>query len=118
MEPAESEAAWADVVLRWDDVAAHHAFLDRCRDLEGLADAGRRYKAALDARPDDVAARRGRDEVVRRAMALAFASLPRTKPPRSHSRGVRAVVVVAFVAVSVAAAVFVATSLASVGAAR
>src|SRR6266545_4077762 len=67
------EAAWAEVAARWDDEEAHREYLSRLCDLEALSEAGRRYKAALDVRPDDPVARRWRDEVVRRATAVARA---------------------------------------------
>ena len=82
MDAREVEAAWAELTARWADEAAHRAFLDRFGDLEDLAEVGRRYRVALDARPDDEVALRWRDEVVKRATALALAQLPRTRPPR------------------------------------
>jgi hypothetical protein len=104
MDEREVDAAWAEVTARWADEGAHRAFLDRFGDLEGLAEAGRRYKVALDARPGDEVAARGRDEVVKRATALALAQLPRTKPPRQLSPGVRRALLLALVAASVVAA--------------
>jgi hypothetical protein len=92
MEPADIETAWAEVEARWGVEEAHRAFLDRFSDLEGLAEAGRRYKLALDARPGDAVALRFRDEVVKRATALALAQLPRTRPLRQASPGVRRLV--------------------------
>lgn len=87
-DPAEEEeaAAWAAVLAAWDDEAAHRAYLGRPLDLDGLALAGRRYRAVLAERPDDALAVRGRDEVVKRAMAQGLASLPRTSPPRTVPR--------------------------------
>jgi len=76
------EAAWAEVEARWLEAEAHRAYLARSPGLEGLAEAGRRYKAALDAKPGDAVALRWRDEVLKRATALALAQLPRTRPPR------------------------------------
>src|SRR5512143_573550 len=96
------EAAWAEVAARWGDEEAHQEYLSRLRDLEGLADAGRRYKAALDARPDDPVARRWRDEVVRRATAVALAQIPRTKPPRQLPPGARRAIIAAALVVGVA----------------
>jgi hypothetical protein len=103
MDPREVEAAWAEVTARWDDEEAHRAFLGRFGELDGLAEAGRRYKAALDARPGDEVASRWRDEVVKRASALALAQLPRTKPPRSPSPGLRRALFLALVAASAVA---------------
>jgi hypothetical protein len=76
----EEAGAWAEVLAGWGDEARHRAYLERFRDLEGLAVAGRRYREALLARPGDAVAARQRDEVLRRALALGFASLPRTRP--------------------------------------
>ncbi|HSB19979.1 MAG TPA: hypothetical protein VLD85_08235 [Anaeromyxobacteraceae bacterium] len=87
------EAAWAEVTARWQEEEAHREYLSRLWDLEGLAEAGRRYKAVLDARPDDEVARRWRDEVVRRAAAMALAQIPRTRPPRPLPPGVRRAVI-------------------------
>jgi hypothetical protein len=81
---AETESdearAWAEVQGAWDDEARHRAYLDRRSSLEGLAEAGRRYREVLEERPDDPVARRGRDEVLRRATAAGLALLPREKP--------------------------------------
>jgi hypothetical protein len=96
------EAAWAEVEARWGDEAAHLEYLGRLWDLEGLAEAGRRYKAVLDARPDDPVARRWRDEVVRRAAAQALAQLPRTKPPREIPPGARRAILAAAVLLTAA----------------
>lgn len=81
--PAENHdeaRAWAELLGRWDDEGAHRAFLDRFRDLDGLARAGGLYRDVLAARPDDAVARRWRDEVVRRATVAGLASLPRSTP--------------------------------------
>lgn len=80
-DPRSDDEAWAEVVRRWADDDAHRDFLSRRPDLQGLAAAGRRYKAVLDLHPADAVAQRWRDEVLRRATTLAFAQLPRTSPP-------------------------------------
>ncbi len=76
-----ADAAWEEVRRRWSEDDAHRAFLGATPGMEGLADAGRRYREALDRAPGDPIALRWRDEVLRRATALAFAQLPRAKPP-------------------------------------
>ncbi len=89
-EPGDGEArAWAEVVAAWDDEARHRAYLARIPDLEGLATAGGRYRAALAERPGDALAARFRDEVVRRALALALASQPRAQEPARARRALR-----------------------------
>jgi hypothetical protein len=115
MEPAEVDAAWADVLARWGDEAAHRAFLDRFGDLEGLAEAGRRYRDALAAKPADAAALRWRDEVVKRATALALAQLPRTRPPRELPRWLRVAILAFLGAASVSAAGWLFLRLAQAG---
>jgi len=78
---SEAEArAWDEVVQGWGDEARHRAYLARQAGLEGLAVAGRRYREALELRPDDPVAQRWRDEVVKRATVAGLALLPRAKP--------------------------------------
>jgi len=89
MDASEVEAAWAEVTARWGDEAAHRAFLDRYPDLAGLTEAGRRYRAVLETRPNDPVAARWRDEIVKRATVVALSQLPRTKPPGQLSPGRR-----------------------------
>jgi hypothetical protein len=90
VDPAEAEArAWAEVQARWDDQAAHLAYLARFPDLDGLAAAGRRYRDALAARPGDAVALAMKAEVLKRATAVGLAMLPRTAPPRAASPGWR-----------------------------
>jgi len=80
--PEAAEAgAWADVEARWGEPAAHQAYLARFGDLEGLAVAGGRYRAALAARPGDTVALAMKAEVLKRATVLGLAMLPRTPPP-------------------------------------
>jgi hypothetical protein len=86
-------AAWAAVVAAWQDDEAHRAYLARPMDLDGLALAGRRYRAVLAERPGDAVAARYRDEVVKRAMVQGLASMPRTAPPRRVPRWVLVAVV-------------------------
>lgn len=109
------EAAWAEVQARWQDETAHREYLGRLWDLEGLAEAGRRYRAALQARPDDPVALRWRDEVVRRATALALAQLPRTRPPRQLPPGLRRALLAAAVMASAGMVAWVITRLSRVG---
>jgi hypothetical protein len=105
--PAESasaeDAAWAEVLLAWDDEARHRAYLDRFSDLEGLAMAGRRYREVLNARPGDSVAARFRDEVLKRAMVHGLVSLPRPAPEARKPRTIfRALVVAAAVGLGAA----------------
>ena len=89
-EGAADAAAWAEVLAAWGDEARHRAYLARFQDLDGLASAGRRYRAVLAERPGDPVAARFRDEVLRRAVAQGLASLPRAAPePRRGKVAVR-----------------------------
>ena len=81
MDGATEEDAWREVVTRWEDEEAHRGYLASFADLEGLAAAGRRYRAVLEARPGDPVAARWRDEIVKRAMVQGLAQLPRTAAP-------------------------------------
>jgi hypothetical protein len=80
--PVEEASAWAWVLGSWNDEAVHKAYLARFADLEGLAQAGRRYREVLVRHPGDAVAIRFRDEVVKRATVQGLALLPRT-PRRS-----------------------------------
>ncbi|HET8725039.1 MAG TPA: hypothetical protein VFM53_12650 [Anaeromyxobacteraceae bacterium] len=88
-DPRAEEEAWAGLRARWDDEPAHRAFLDRFADLPGLARAGARYRAVLEAEPGDAPALRGRDEVLRRATAMALAAAPRPAPRPDGAPGTR-----------------------------
>jgi hypothetical protein len=58
--PLDSEGLrlWDALVARWEDGAAHDAFLKHCATAGCLAAAGRQYRKRLDAYPqDEVAAR-------------------------------------------------------------
>jgi hypothetical protein len=76
----DEQAAWAELRARWEDPLAHRDFLSRCGDLDALARAGARYRAALQERPDDPIAVAGRDEVLRKATVLGLSAVPRTEP--------------------------------------
>jgi hypothetical protein len=81
--------AWDEVLGRWEDEEAHKSYLARFSDLEGLAQAGRRYRDRLAERPGDPVALRFRDEIVKRATVQGIAQLPRAAPPRQLGRGAR-----------------------------
>lgn len=77
----DEPAAWGALQGRWDEPAAHRAYLDRFPDLDGLATAGRRYRDALAARAGDQVALAMKAEILKRATVVGLASLPRTPPP-------------------------------------
>jgi hypothetical protein len=86
MTPEEEERGWEELRARWSDDEAHRAWLAGFVDLEGLARAGQRYRAHLTANAGDPVAGRWLEEVLKRATALGFASLPRTTPPPAIPR--------------------------------
>jgi hypothetical protein len=81
-EALDEAAAWAEVERRWDDPAAHRAYLDRFPSLDGLAAAGRRYRAVLEVRPTDLRAQEMKGEVLKRATVVGLSLMARTVPPR------------------------------------
>lgn len=116
-DPAE-EAAWQALVVRWGDPLAHRDYLARIPDLDGLARAGARYRAALAERPDDPVAAAGRDEVLRRATLLGLASMPRAPRPAGSPRRARWAILGALVVAAVAVAAWAATTFLRAGAGR
>jgi hypothetical protein len=75
---AEMTQAWERVTARWDDVAAHDAFLAAALGRGELAQAARLYRIRLASSPADPAALRARDEVIRLAtLPVALAPNPR-----------------------------------------
>jgi hypothetical protein len=115
---AGEEAAWAALRARWGDDGAHREFLSRVNDLDGLARAGARYREALSAAPGDVAAARGRDEVLRKAAVLGLAAVPRTAPPRPASPWAKRALVAAILLLLLGAAAWTGIALLHSGAAR
>jgi hypothetical protein len=83
--PSPGDAAWAELLGRWDDPAAHRALLSGCADLEALAEVGRRYRAVLEERPADPMAREMKGEILKRATVIGLSQLPRTRPPTFRS---------------------------------
>jgi hypothetical protein len=78
--------AWVEVLERWDEQEAHDRMLALGADLGELAAVGRLYRMRLAQAPDDVFARRGREEVMRLAAASASSALAPTQPSAGRSR--------------------------------
>jgi hypothetical protein len=95
LEAGGEAGAWDEVLARWEDDEVHRAYLARFSDLDGLAQAGRRYREKLAERPGDPVAIRFRDEVVKRAAIQGLARLPRTQPPRKPGPGARRAILAA-----------------------
>lgn len=77
---AQGEALWRDVLDDWSNTARHDAFVKHCSAQGSLASAGRRYREALDARPDDAVARRMQERVVGMATVVLTARAPAPAP--------------------------------------
>ncbi len=119
LAPGDGEdSAWAGLRARWGEEQAHRALLSAVNDLPGLARLGARYREALERDPDDAAARRGRDEVLRKATVLGMASLPRTAPPPRPSPWVKRALLALLAALSLSGAAWAVLSLLRSGAAR
>jgi hypothetical protein len=114
----DEEAAWADLGRQWGDPLAHRAFLARCLDLEALARAGARYRAVLEATPDDPVAAAGRDEVLRRATVLGLAAMPRTAPAAPASPWLKRALLAALVVLGIAVVAWIALVLLRPGSVR
>jgi hypothetical protein len=114
----DDDAAWAGLRARWDEPAAHRAFLAGCADLEALARAGARYRTMLQERPDDAIAAAGRDEVLRKATVLGLAAVPRTAPPAPVSPWVRRSLLFALAVLLVGAVAWTALAFLRTGAVR
>ena len=65
---------WRVLAERWDDWAAHDRLMTLAMGRGELAMLGRLYRLWLARAPDDAMARRGRDEVVRRATLVVPSS--------------------------------------------
>jgi hypothetical protein len=115
---AGEEAAWAGLRARWGDEEAHRALLAGVNDLEGLARVGARYREVLAASPDDAAALRGRDEVLRKATVLGLAAVPRTAPPVPMSPWVKRAVLATVAVLVLGAAAWTAMAFLRAGAIR
>ena len=79
--PPIADAAWAALEQRWEDAGAHRALLAACDDLDALAAVGRRYRAVLEARPQDRMAQEMKAEILKRATVIGLSQLPRTRVP-------------------------------------
>ena len=71
------EALWRNVVERWEEDAAHHAFLQICRERGRLADAAARYRGMS----GDPARREIAQKRLTAITLLAFAELEASRSP-------------------------------------
>ena len=87
---------WVQLLGAWGDPARHDALLVLATEKSELPALGRLYRLFLAQVPDDPAARRGRDEVLRRASvpSLAVAEAPRSGSGKTLRTALMAVVTV------------------------
>jgi hypothetical protein len=76
------DRAWRQLVQRWEDAALHDKLLQRAYTEQALPQVARLYQLRLARNEGDAMARRGREELLRRAMATAtVAARPEQKAP-------------------------------------
>ena len=66
--------SWEAVTASWEVQKAHESFVALCMTAGALPFAGTRYREALQSRPDDAMAKKGRDRVLAQAMVVAQAT--------------------------------------------
>lgn len=76
------EALWRNVVERWEEDAAHHAFLQICRERGRLADAATRYRGMA----GDPVRRELAQKRLTAITLLAFAELEASRSPHERPR--------------------------------
>lgn len=96
--------AWRALAARWEDWDAHDRLMTLAVGRGELAMAGRLYRIRLARVPDDAVARRGRDEVVRRATLVVPSSVEPAESPGVFRRLKTVALGVGFLVVLVLAA--------------
>lgn len=84
------------LLLRWDDPAAHRALIQRASEAGALPALGVRYRRVLEMRPGDEAAKRAQQEILNLALA-AFSSRPDASDRDDMQKRARAVLSLAAV---------------------
>ncbi|MFP2962276.1 hypothetical protein ACLEPN_31970, partial [Myxococcus sp. 1LA] len=95
--------AWRKVAARWEDWDAHDRVMTLAVGRGELAMVGRLYRVRLAREPEDAVARRGRDEVVRRATLVVPSSMEPVETPSITGRLKKVAVGVGFIVVLVLA---------------
>lgn len=95
--------AWRKLAARWEDWDAHDRLMTLAVGRGELAMVGRLYRIRLARAPDDAVARRGRDEVVRRATLVVPSSVEPAGAPNVFRRLKTVAVGVGFIVVLVLA---------------
>ena len=93
------EALWKNVVDRWDDDAAHSAFIDHCRQSDQLVEAAVRYRGMAGDRERAMLAQKKLNGIA--VLALARLESLRTREKREPTRTTAYVLIAVFIAASV-----------------
>jgi predicted nucleic acid-binding Zn-ribbon protein len=80
------EEDWLEVLQRWDDPAMHDRMLSKASARGELVSVGRLYRIRLAQVPEDLYARRGREEVMRLAAVSASTALTPSGGPDRKQR--------------------------------
>lgn len=94
MKPVDPalEVLWKNVLDRWENEAAHHAFLDHCQRHEALDDAATRYRGMKGDRERGPIAEKRLNAV----LLLAMSKLEASRSDRAASRPIGKLVLIAF----------------------
>lgn len=76
------EALWRNALSRWEEDAAHQAFLEACRASGRLADAAARYRSVA----GDHSRRETAEKKLTAITLLAFAELESTRRPLTKAK--------------------------------
>ncbi len=97
---AALEALWKNVVQRWDDDAAHGAFLEHCRASGRLDEAAVRYRGMAGDRERAA----GAEKRLKAVALLALAQLETSRTPPRAAAG-RTIAMLVLLAILVAATI-------------
>jgi hypothetical protein len=93
------EALWKNVVDRWDDDAAHRAFIEHCERSEKLAEAAARYRGMSGDRQRGEQAQKRLGAIA--AVAMAKLETLRTREKRAPSRAAAYALIMIFIVATV-----------------
>ncbi len=94
------EALWKNTLDHWDDDKAHSAFLKYCQESDQLAEAAARYRGMTADRDRGKSAQKRLQGIA--MLAIARLEAARTRSPQARRQAGSLVLVVVFVAATVA----------------
>lgn len=108
--PAPLDKIWKELLANWSDLAAHDRLLAAAVTSSALPSVARLYQIRLAVSPDDQAARRGRDEVLRLATASATAFVSTAGGPQLRARSLKVgVLIVGIIMLAILSATLIRT---------